>query len=64
MPIKLRPDQKVPLHWMMPRTKCGRDELKKRNGNILRVLPLINDQSIADFIKSNLVLSEDGTYSD
>jgi hypothetical protein len=49
---------------MMPRTKHGRDELKKRNGNILRVLPLINDQSIADFIKSNLVLSGDGTYSD
>tara|TARA_B100000287_G_scaffold217689_1_gene205333 strand:+ start:571 stop:768 length:198 start_codon:yes stop_codon:yes gene_type:complete len=65
MPRVLRAGEKCPLHWIMPRTKAGRDELKRRMDNILRVLPLLQDPSLAKFIESNLVSPKEGeTWND
>tara|TARA_B100000029_G_C17197566_1_gene823091 strand:- start:292 stop:474 length:183 start_codon:yes stop_codon:yes gene_type:complete len=51
--------EEIPISWLMPRTKAGRDELKKRMNRILKLLELVEDKQLREMIKSNLPLSDD-----
>ena len=49
----------IPTRWLMPRTKAGSKELKKRMNRILKLLELVEDKQLRKMIKSNLPLSKD-----
>ncbi len=51
MPRVLRAGEECPSHWLVPRTKAGIDELKKRNNRIRKIIELIDDQSTKDIVK-------------
>lgn len=51
--------EEIPISWLMPRTKAGRDELKKRMNTILKLLELVEDKQLREMIKTNLPLSDD-----